>query len=46
MLAALNRRDPDFLRDRDLARLDVLGFWQSQRHEALIYLRAYLLGVD
>jgi len=46
MLAAFKLRDPDFLRNSDLARLDVLCFWQSQRHEALIDLRADFVGVD
>ena len=40
MLTALNFDDLDCLRDSDLAGLDVLGFGQSQRHKALLDLRA------
>ena len=40
MLAALELLRSDSLRDSDLAGLDVLGFGQSQRHKALLDLRA------
>src|SRR4051812_42721069 len=46
MLAACNFDDPDSLRDSDLARLNVLGFGQSQRHETLIDLRADFFSID
>ena len=38
--------DSDSLGNSDFAGLDVLGFGQSQRHEALIDLRADFVGVD
>ena len=46
MLAALELRRSDSLRDSDLAGLDVLGLGQNQRHESLIDLRGDFVGVD
>jgi hypothetical protein len=46
LLAALKLQRSWFLRDSDLAGLDVLGFGQNQRHETLIDLRADFVGVD
>src|SRR6266446_5171193 len=38
--------NPDSLRDSDLAGLDVLGFGQSQCHEALVDFRVDFVRVD